>query len=102
MDGADDRQEEPPAPEPEPADSRLLKPIRRGAGTWFGALFLLLVVTATLIFTVQNLKPVPVHLVGVVFRLPLGVAILFGGVFGALVMFVVGSILLIRQGGKRG
>ncbi len=102
MDGEEEKAAPAPGVEPEGIAAPAPKGPRRGARTWLGSLLLLVVVTATLIFTVENPNRVPVHLFGAAIWLPLGVAILFGVVAGALIMFVIGSILLIRQGRRRG
>lgn len=57
-----------------------------------------------LIFILQNLSRVTVHLLGAAGSLPLGVALLFAAIGGALLIALVGAarILQLRRHAKRG
>lgn len=104
------------APEPRSGDSgapvtgrsRRVSGVRvartRISGTWVAVVVAAIVLLFLLIFILQNLARVTVHLLGTAGSLPLGVALLFAAIAGALLIGLVGTarILQLRHQAKRG
>jgi uncharacterized integral membrane protein len=76
----------------------------RISGTWVAVVVAAVVLLFLLIFILQNLATVTVHLLGTAGSLPLGVALLFAAIAGALLIALVGTarILQLRRQAKRG
>ncbi len=90
-----------PTSTPKPAGR--LRPTRI-SGTWVAVLASIVVLTFLLIFILQNLSDATIHFVGLAFTLPLGVALLFSTIGGAVLVALVGAarILQLRRQAKRG
>jgi uncharacterized integral membrane protein len=80
-----------------------LKPTRI-SGTWVAVLASILVLIVLLVFILQNLADATVHFFGAAGTLPLGVALLFAAIAGAIVVALVGAarIMQLRRQAKRG
>ncbi|GGM92520.1 hypothetical protein GCM10011609_32500 [Lentzea pudingi] len=89
----------PPAPVAAP---KKLRPTRI-SGTWIAVLVAIIVLIFLLIFILQNGGNATIHFLWGEFSLPLGVALLFGAIGGALLVAVVGAarILQLRRQAKR-
>ncbi|MDX8053087.1 lipopolysaccharide assembly protein LapA domain-containing protein [Lentzea sp. BCCO 10_0798] len=89
----------PPAPVAAP---KKLRPTRI-SGTWIAVLVAIVVLIFLLIFILQNGGNATIHFLWGQFSLPLGVALLFGAIGGALLVAVVGAarILQLRRQAKR-
>jgi uncharacterized integral membrane protein len=74
----------------------------RVSGTWIAVIVAVVVLVFLLIFILQNLTSVTVHFLGAAGTLPLGVALLFGAVAGAILVALVGAarILQLRRVAK--
>ncbi|AXK44390.1 LapA family protein [Brachybacterium saurashtrense] len=87
-----------PAP---PADSSELDPVEAGAsrsaGLWISLILGAIVLVLLLIFVIQNNVTAGFRYFSAEFDLPLGVAMLFAAIAGALVMALVGSVAMIRM-----
>ncbi|MGA3219764.1 MAG: lipopolysaccharide assembly protein LapA domain-containing protein [Acidimicrobiales bacterium] len=105
---AQDMAESTPPPPPTPARaareprSDRIGPTRL-SGTWTAAVVAIVLVVAMLIFILQNGRQVPISFVSVHGHLPLGVAMLFSAVIGALIVVGCGTarILQLRRVAKR-
>lgn len=88
---------------PEPAGTTKLKPTRI-SGTWVAVLASIVVLVFLLIFILQNLTSTTIHFLGIAATLPLGVALLFAAIGGAVMVALVGAarILQLRRQAKRG
>ena len=86
---------------PEAAPKKL-RPTRI-SGTWIAVLIAIIVLIFLLIFILQNGNEATIHFLWGQFTLPLGVALLFGAIGGALLVAVVGAarILQLRRQAKR-
>ncbi|MFD1147780.1 LapA family protein [Saccharothrix hoggarensis] len=101
----------PPIASPAPPDHRTedagkppkLKPTRI-SGTWVAVLASIVVLIVLLVFILQNLAGVTIHFLGAAGTLPLGVALLFAAIAGAIVVALVGAarITQLRRQAKRG
>jgi uncharacterized integral membrane protein len=65
---------------------------------WVALVLGLLVLILLLVFILQNNIPADFRYLGWSFSLPLGVAMLFAAIAGALVMALVGSVRLLTLG----
>ena len=75
----------------------------RIGGTWVAVVIAVLVLIFLLIFIMQNLTGVRVFFLGAAGTLPLGVAMLFAAIAGALLVALIGSarILQLRHAARR-
>ncbi|HEX7307193.1 LapA family protein [Lentzea sp.] len=91
-----------PADLTEPARPKSTRPTRI-SGTWVAVLVAIVVLIFLLVFILQNLGSTTIHFLWGEFSLPLGVALLFGAIGGALLVAVVGAarILQLRRQAKR-
>ncbi|MET1074703.1 MAG: lipopolysaccharide assembly protein LapA domain-containing protein [Umezawaea sp.] len=91
-----------PVPTPAPASHVKLKPTRI-SGTWVAVIIAIFVLIFLLVFILQNLAGVTIHFLGGAFTLPLGVALLFAAIGGALLVALVGAarIMQLRRQTKR-
>ncbi|MGX5359895.1 LapA family protein [Kocuria sp. KH4] len=87
-----------PAPPPVRTDPALDEHQKRGVSgaMWTALLLGLLILVLLLVFILQNNVPTQFRFLGWEFGLPLGIAMLFAAVAGALVMGLVGSVRLFR------
>ncbi|WP_367139099.1 lipopolysaccharide assembly LapA domain-containing protein [Saccharothrix sp. HUAS TT1] len=85
------------------ADRPKLKPTRI-SGTWVAVLASIVVLIVLLVFILQNLAGATIHFFGAEGTLPLGVALLFAAIAGAIVVALVGAarIMQLRRQAKRG
>lgn len=92
---------EKPAAAPAAAPKKL-RPTRI-SGTWIAVLTAIVVLIFLLVFILQNGGNATIHFLWGEFNLPLGVALLFGAIGGALLVAVVGAarILQLRRQAKR-
>lgn len=97
-----------PVTEPIPAAPAPVAPKKttrptRISGTWVAVLVAIVVLIFLLIFILQNGGNATIHFLWGEFSLPLGVALLFGAIGGALLVAVVGAarILQLRRQAKR-
>nr|WP_312865169.1 lipopolysaccharide assembly protein LapA domain-containing protein [Saccharothrix tamanrassetensis] len=76
----------------------------RISGTWVAVLASIVVLIILLVFILQNLTGATIHFLGIATTLPLGVAMLFAAIGGAVVVALVGAarILQLRRQAKRG
>ncbi|MEU4804752.1 lipopolysaccharide assembly protein LapA domain-containing protein [Actinosynnema sp. NPDC023587] len=76
----------------------------RISGTWVAVLASIVVLIFLLIFILQNLTDATIHFLGIASTLPLGVALLFSAIGGAVTVALVGAarILQLRRQAKRG
>jgi uncharacterized integral membrane protein len=79
-----------------------LRPTRI-SGTWAAVIIAAVVLIFLLIFIMQNLATVTVNLLGFSWSMPLGVAMLFAAIAGAILVALVGTarILQLRRYAKR-
>lgn len=95
----------PPVPEPGPRP-RGLERVRdtRTARAWSGLILGAVILIVLLVFILQNLTDVTLQIFAWHFQLPLGVALLFAAIFGALLTALIGGarILQIRRAVKKG
>jgi len=84
------------------AAPKKLRPTRI-SGTWIAVLTAIVVLIFLLVFILQNGGNATIHFLWGEFNLPLGVALLFGAIGGALLVAVVGAarILQLRRQAKR-
>ncbi|MBE1462680.1 LapA family protein [Kibdelosporangium phytohabitans] len=75
----------------------------RTSGTWIAVIVAAIVLVFLLIFILANLTPVTVTFLGMSGELPLGVALLFAAISGALLVALVGAarILQLRRRVRR-
>ncbi|WP_420803602.1 LapA family protein [Saccharothrix deserti] len=80
-----------------------LKPTRI-SGTWVAVLASIVVLIVLLVFILQNLTGATINFLGLAGTLPLGVALLFAAIAGAIVVALVGAarIMQLRRQAKRG
>ncbi|SEQ55073.1 LapA family protein [Lentzea albida] len=92
----------PPSPPAPAAAPKKLRPTRI-SGTWIAVLVAIVVLIFLLVFILQNGDTATIHFLWGQFSLPLGVALLFGAIGGALLVAVVGAarILQLRRQAKR-
>ncbi|WP_198680562.1 LapA family protein [Lentzea terrae] len=95
-------QAKPPATIPPAAAQKKLRPTRI-SGTWIAVLVAIVVLIFLLVFILQNGDSATIHFLWIEASLPLGVALLFGAIGGALLVAVVGAarILQLRRQAKR-
>ncbi|WP_306745342.1 LapA family protein [Saccharothrix yanglingensis] len=76
----------------------------RISGTWVAVLASVVVLIFLLVFVLQNPTGVTIHFLGFSGTLPLGVALLFGAIAGAVLVGLVGAarIMQLRRQAKRG
>lgn len=95
----------PTAPPNAPTAAAAPKKLRptRISGTWIAVLIAIVVLIFLLVFILQNGDNATIHFLWGEFSLPLGVALLFGAIGGALLVAVVGAarILQLRRQAKR-
>jgi uncharacterized integral membrane protein len=95
----------PPAGEPERGTGQAvkLKPTRI-SGTWVAVLASIVVLIVLLVFILQNLTDATIRFLGLEGTLPLGVALLFAAIAGAVLVALVGAarIMQLRRQAKRG
>lgn len=86
----------PPAAHGKPRPTRI-------SGTWVAVIVAIFVLIFLLVFILQNLTDATVHFLGAAGTLPLGVALLFAAVAGALLVALVGAarIMQLRRQAKR-
>ncbi|MGH3433268.1 MAG: LapA family protein [Thermocrispum sp.] len=91
-----DRPDRPDRPEPITRRSRL-------SSTWVAVVVAVVVLIFLLVFILQNLDSATVHFLGASGTLPLGVAMLFAAIAGALLVALIGSarILQLRRRATR-
>ncbi len=91
-----------PTAPPTAAAPKKLRPTRI-SGTWIAVLVAIVVLIFLLIFILQNGGNATIHFLWGEFNLPLGVALLFGAIGGAVLVAVVGAarILQLRRQAKR-
>lgn len=84
------------------AAPKKLRPTRI-SGTWIAVLTAIVVLIFLLVFILQNGGNATIHFLWGEFNLPLGVALLFGAIGGALLVAVVGAarILQLRRQAKK-
>jgi uncharacterized integral membrane protein len=68
----------------------------RISGTWVAALVAMIVLIFLLIFILQNLTPATVYFLGAAGSLPVGLAMLFAAVAGALLIALFGSARILQ------
>ena len=92
----------PPSPTAPAAAPKKLRPTRI-SGTWIAVLVAIVVLIFLLVFILQNGETATIHFLWGQFSLPLGVALLFGAIGGAVLVAVVGAarILQLRRQTKR-
>ncbi|MCG8921871.1 lipopolysaccharide assembly LapA domain-containing protein [Lentzea sp. CC55] len=92
-----------PAPDPAPAAAAKKPRPTRTSGTWIAVLVAIVVLIFLLVFILQNGGNTTIHFLWGQFSLPLGVALLFGAIGGAVLVAVVGAarILQLRRQAKR-
>jgi uncharacterized integral membrane protein len=92
----------PPASTPPAAAPKKLRPTRI-SGTWIAVLIAIVVLIFLLVFILQNGDNATIHFLWGEASLPLGVALLFGAIGGAVLVAVVGAarILQLRRQAKR-
>ncbi|WP_372506920.1 LapA family protein [Umezawaea endophytica] len=85
-----------------PTSHARIKPTRI-SGTWIAVIIAIFVLIFLLVFILQNLTDVTIHFLGGAFTLPLGVALLFAAIGGALLVALVGAarIMQLRRQTKR-
>ncbi|MFE2756143.1 lipopolysaccharide assembly protein LapA domain-containing protein [Actinosynnema sp. NPDC059335] len=76
----------------------------RISGTWVAVLASIVVLIVLLVFILQNLTGATIHFLGASGTLPLGVALLFAAIAGAILVALVGAarIMQLRRQAKRG
>ncbi|WP_390828773.1 LapA family protein [Lentzea alba] len=91
-----------PTAPPVAAAPKKLRPTRI-SGTWIAVLIAIVVLIFLLVFILQNGGNTTIRFLWGEFSLPLGVALLFGAIGGALLVAVVGAarILQLRRQAKR-
>ena len=92
----------PPAVTQANAQKKTTRPTRI-SGTWIAVLVAIVVLTFLLVFILQNGGTTTIHLLWGQFSLPLGVALLFAAILGAVLVAVIGAarILQLRRQAKR-
>jgi uncharacterized integral membrane protein len=88
---------------PEPVSSAPVIRPTRISGTWIAVIVAAVVLIFLLVFILQNLTTVTVNFLGFSGSLPLGVAILFAAIAGAILIALVGTarILQLRRFARR-
>ena len=72
-----------------------IKPTRI-SGTWVATIVAVVVLVFLLIFILQNSAAVTVHYLGLAGTLPLGVALLFAAIGGAVLVALVGAARIVQ------
>ncbi|QQQ80423.1 DUF1049 domain-containing protein [Saccharothrix sp. 6-C] len=87
-----------------PAEPRVKLRPTRISGTWVAVLASIVVLIVLLVFILQNLADATIHFLGAAGTLPLGVALLFAAIAGAILVALVGAarIMQLRRQAKRG
>jgi uncharacterized integral membrane protein len=68
----------------------------RSGALWAGLIAAAIVLTALLIFVLQNLENVSVHYLGFHGRVPLGVALLLAAIAGLLLISIPGGVRILQ------
>ena len=68
----------------------------RTSGTWIAVIVATVILVFLLIFILANLTPVTVSFLGMSGELPLGVALLFASISGALLVALVGAARILQ------
>jgi uncharacterized integral membrane protein len=91
-----------PSVPPGPTSHAKIKSTRI-SGTWVAVIVAAFLLIFLLVFVLQNLTDATIHFFGGVFTLPLGVALLFAAIAGALLVGLVGAarIMQLRRQAKR-
>jgi uncharacterized integral membrane protein len=78
-------------------------PVTRTGTIWASLIFGIVALVVVLIFILQNGTSVTIHFITVSGNLPLGVALLFGAILGALVVLLLGAarVLQLRRLARR-
>lgn len=90
------REESPPQRRPEHADEP--RKASRSGGLWAALIIGTIILILLLIFIVQNNVPADFNYMAWQFQLPLGVAMLFAAIAGALIAVMVGSVRMMVLG----
>jgi uncharacterized integral membrane protein len=91
--GAQAAPETPPVPaDPGPSVTRA----SRISGVWIAVIVATILLVFLLVFILQNLTTVTVSFLGFSGNLPLGVALLFGAIVGALLVTLVGAARILQ------
>jgi uncharacterized integral membrane protein len=88
----------PPAPPTSPTTSKSASVTRRSriSGVWVAVIVATVLLVFLLIFILQNLPTVTVTFLGLGGDLPLGVALLFAAIVGALLVILVGAARILQ------
>ncbi|MET0237326.1 MAG: lipopolysaccharide assembly protein LapA domain-containing protein [Kibdelosporangium sp.] len=88
----------PPATPPAVAPGQNSSPIKRTrtSGTWIAIIIAAVLLIFLLIFILENLTTVTVGFLGMNGNLPLGVALLFAAISGALLVALVGGARIVQ------
>lgn len=97
--GTSDRTGEPdrdagPAPSERPARHPLAR--TRAGGTWVASLVSVITMVLVLIFVLQNLVPTTVRFFGLAGSIPVGLAMLFAALAGALLIALPGTARILQ------
>jgi uncharacterized integral membrane protein len=79
-----------------PAPAPKVIPTTRASRAWLAVVPALILVTATLLFVLQNLRTAKVSFVTLSGTLPMGVALLGAVALGALLVLAVGSVRIVQ------
>jgi uncharacterized integral membrane protein len=85
----------PPQPTGPPSTTARIKRTRISA-TWVAVIIAVVVLIFLLIFILQNLTTATVHYLGISGTVPLGVALLFAAVGGAVLVALVGTARMLQ------
>jgi uncharacterized integral membrane protein len=88
----------PPAPPAPPTTSKSTSVTRRSriSGIWVTVIVATVLLVFLLVFILQNLLTVTVAFLGLAGELPLGVALLFAAIVGALLVILVGAARILQ------
>jgi uncharacterized integral membrane protein len=86
--------EAPPATTTAPTES--VTKATRTSGTWIAVIVATILLIFLLVFILQNLATVTVSFLGLSGNLPLGVALLFAAIVGALVVILAGAARILQ------
>jgi uncharacterized integral membrane protein len=88
----------PPAPPAPPTTSKSASVTRRSriSGIWVTVIVATVLLVFLLVFILQNLLTVTVAFLGLSGELPLGVALLFAAIVGALLVILVGAARILQ------
>lgn len=68
----------------------------RAGGTWTASLVSVVVLVLVLVFVLQNLIPTTVHFFGITGSIPVGLAMLFAALAGALLIALPGTARILQ------